>query len=93
MWNNQYIVDYCYQDNVGDKSVAVIVPDGSDRVYINRKSEYGVPTIKKILNEYEIYESKSYTKDEVYSKNESDERYAKIANRLEKPTILFIFDK
>lgn len=86
IWNNQYIVDYCYTEKVGDTSNIVTIPSGSTRIYVNREDKYGIPTIKKIIGTHKVYKSKSYTKEE------SDERYVKIAKRLEKPTVLFIFD-
>ena len=84
IWSNQHIVDYCYTEKVGDTSNIVTIPSGSTRIYINREDIYGIPTIKKIIGTHKVYESKSYTKEE------SNERYAKLEDK--KTVVIFNFD-
>ena len=87
--NYHIVADYIWCEKTGDEEHRVTIPEGVTRLVINRKVANGEIVVKKITTQT-VRESKSYSKEETYSKEECDNIFIK--NKERKTVVIFNYD-
>ena len=87
--NYHMVADYIWYEKTGDAEHRVTIPEGVNRLVINRKVANGEIVVKKITTKT-VNESKSYSKEETYSKEECDNIFIK--NKERKTVVIFNYD-